>query len=44
MDPSTWEVDRWNSESEISLVYKTSFRTARATQRNPVSPLLLKKD
>jgi hypothetical protein len=25
------------SEFEASLVYKVSFRTARATQRNPVS-------
>jgi hypothetical protein len=25
------------SEFETSLVYKVSFRTARATQRNPVS-------
>jgi hypothetical protein len=25
------------SELEASLVYKVSFRTARATQRNPVS-------
>jgi hypothetical protein len=28
---------RWISEFEASLVYKVSFRTARATQRNPVS-------
>ena len=28
-NPSTWEV-------EANLVYKASFRTARATQRNPV--------
>jgi hypothetical protein len=27
---------RWISEFEASLVYKVSFRTARATQRNPV--------
>jgi hypothetical protein len=26
------------SEFEASLVYKVSSRTARATQRNPVSP------
>jgi hypothetical protein len=25
------------SEFKVSLVYKVSFRTARATQRNPVS-------
>jgi hypothetical protein len=29
--------DRQISEFETSLVYKVSFRTARATQRNPVS-------
>jgi hypothetical protein len=29
--------DRQISEFEASLVYKVSFRTARATQRNPVS-------
>jgi len=28
---------RWISEFEASLVYKVSFRTARDTQRNPVS-------
>jgi hypothetical protein len=28
---------RWISEFEASLVYKVSARTARATQRNPVS-------
>jgi hypothetical protein len=28
---------RWISEFEVSLVYKVSSRTARATQRNPVS-------
>jgi hypothetical protein len=28
---------RWTSEFEVSLVYKVSSRTARATQRNPVS-------
>jgi hypothetical protein len=28
---------RWISEFEASLVYKVSSRTARATQRNPVS-------
>jgi len=27
---------RWISEFEASLVYSPSFRTARATQRNPV--------
>jgi hypothetical protein len=29
--------DRWISEFEASLVYKVSFRTARAIQRNPAS-------
>jgi hypothetical protein len=28
---------RWIPEFEASLVYKVSSRTARATQRNPVS-------
>jgi hypothetical protein len=28
---------RWISEFEASLVYRMIFRTARATQRNPVS-------
>jgi hypothetical protein len=32
---------RWISEFEVSLVYKVSSRTARATQRNSV---LKKKD
>jgi hypothetical protein len=30
---------RWISEFKASLLYKVSYRTARATQRNPVSPL-----
>jgi hypothetical protein len=29
--------DRWIYELEASLVYKVSSRTAKATQRNPVS-------
>ena len=29
--------DRWISEFEASLVYRVSSRTARATQRSPVS-------
>jgi hypothetical protein len=29
--------DRWISKFEDSLVYRVSSRTARATQRNPVS-------
>jgi hypothetical protein len=28
---------RWISEFKVSLVYRVSSRTARATQRNPVS-------
>jgi hypothetical protein len=28
---------RWISEFEASLVYRVSFRTSRAIQRNPVS-------
>jgi hypothetical protein len=28
---------RWISEFEASLVYRVNSRTARATQRNPVS-------
>jgi hypothetical protein len=28
---------RWSSEFKASLVYRVSSRTARATQRNPVS-------
>jgi hypothetical protein len=35
--------DRWISEFEASLVYKVSARTARATQRNPVSKNQKKK-
>jgi hypothetical protein len=34
---------RWISEFEASLVYKVSSRTARATQRNPVSKNQKKK-
>jgi hypothetical protein len=34
---------RWISEFEASLVYKVSSRTARATQRNPVSKKKKKK-
>jgi hypothetical protein len=48
LNPSTWEAEaggflssggrgRRISEFEASLVYKVSSRTARATQRNPVS-------
>jgi hypothetical protein len=37
-NPSTLEVevDRWISELEASLVYRTSSRTARDTQSSPV--------
>jgi hypothetical protein len=34
---------RWISEFEASLVYRVSSRTARATQRNPVSEKKKKK-
>jgi hypothetical protein len=34
---------RWISEFEASLVYKVSSRTAKATQRNPVSRKKKKK-
>jgi hypothetical protein len=34
---------RWISELEASLVYRVSSRTARATQRNPVSKNQKKK-
>jgi hypothetical protein len=38
-NPSTWEAEagRLISEFEASLVYRESSRTARATQRNPIS-------
>ena len=37
-NPSTWEAEeRWISEFEASLDYRVSSRTARTTQRNPVS-------
>jgi hypothetical protein len=35
---------RWISEFEANLVYKVSSRTARATQRNPVSEKKKKKE
>jgi hypothetical protein len=35
---------RWISEFEASLVYRVSSRTARATQRNPVSKNQKKKE
>jgi hypothetical protein len=38
-NPSTWEAEagRWISKFKASLIYRVSSRTARATQRNPVS-------
>jgi hypothetical protein len=36
-NPSTWEAEVGESEFEASLVYRVSARTARATQKNPVS-------
>jgi hypothetical protein len=35
---------RWISEFAVSLVYRMSSRTARATQRNPVSKKQRKKE
>jgi hypothetical protein len=36
-NPSTWEAEAGGFlESEATLVYRVSSRTARATQRNPV--------
>jgi hypothetical protein len=35
---------RWISEFKDSLLYKVSSRTARATQRNPVSRKKKKKE
>ena len=34
---------KWTSEFEASLVYRVNSRTARATQRNPVSKKKKKK-
>jgi hypothetical protein len=43
-NPSTWEAEAGGFlSSEASLVYKVSSRTARATQRNPVSKSQTKK-
>jgi hypothetical protein len=36
-NPSTREAEAGGFEFEASLVYKVSARTAKATQRNPVS-------
>jgi hypothetical protein len=36
-NPSTWEAEACGFEFKASLVYRVSSRTARATQRNPVS-------
>ena len=35
--PNTWEAEAGTSEFAASLVYRVSSRTARATQRNPIS-------
>jgi hypothetical protein len=40
---STWEAEAGEFLSEGSLVYRVSSRTARATQRNPVSKQTNKK-
>jgi hypothetical protein len=43
-NPSTWEAEAGRFlEFEASLVYRVSFRTARATQRNPVSKQTIKQ-
>jgi hypothetical protein len=43
-NPSTWEAEAVRfQEFKASLVYKVSSRTARATQRNPVSKKKKKK-
>jgi hypothetical protein len=34
---STWKAEAGGGVFEASLVYRASFRTARATRRNPVS-------
>jgi len=36
-NPSTWETEAGDSEFEASLVYRAGFRTAKDTQRDPVS-------
>jgi hypothetical protein len=44
-NPSTWEAEAGGSlEFEASLVYRVSSRTARATQKNPVSKKKKKPD
>jgi hypothetical protein len=35
---------RWISEFKASLVYRVSSRTARATQRNPISKIKKRKE
>jgi hypothetical protein len=43
-NPSTWEAEAGGFlSSKASLIYKVSPRTARATQRNPVSEKKKKK-
>jgi hypothetical protein len=42
-NPSTWEAEAGGFEFEASLVYRVSSRTAKATQRNPVSKNQKKK-
>ena len=37
VNPSAGEAEASGSELEASLVYRASSRTARATQRNPIS-------
>jgi hypothetical protein len=35
--PSTWEIGKQISEFKANLVYRVSYGTAKAIQRNPVS-------
>jgi hypothetical protein len=42
-NPSTWESEAGKFEFKARLVYRVSSRTARATQKNPVSKNQKKK-
>jgi hypothetical protein len=42
-NPSIWEAEAGGFLSKASLVYRVSSRTARVTQRNPVSKNKQKK-
>ena len=41
-NPSIWEAEAGGSQFEASLVYRVSSRTARTSQRNPVSKIKIK--